>query len=261
MSVSQNGNGKQTNLLVLGKITAILDAFTLARPELSLAEIREETKLPASTVQRLVANLVAVGFLDRGDNTYRIGVRMAYWAAPASQGAELVTLAQPELEALRDLVGESVALFRESSGHRVCVALAETRERLRIHMRVGSVFPLHAGSSGRVILARTPGLLDQVLQGELRPLTTGTITDPDTLVAAVRRAAADQYAMTHDERETGSSGVSAPVYGTRGELLGALNIFGPSSRLTEQRLNELAPTVIEGAERLTRIMGGRHPEG
>jgi DNA-binding IclR family transcriptional regulator len=259
--VEQQNGGRQANLLVLGKITSILDSFTLARPSLTLAEIRESTGLPASTVQRLVANLVSVGLLDRDAQGYRIGVRMAYWAAPATQGVELVRLAQPELDGLRDEIGESVAIFRESAGHRVCIALAETRQILRIHMRVGTVTPMHVGSSGRVILAWTPGLLDTVLRGPLEAVAPGTITDPDVLRAAVEQTVADRYAITHDERETGSSGLSAPVFGSRGELLGALNVFGPSSRLTPERLRQLVPSVVEGAERLTRIIGGRHPEG
>src|SRR5690606_16501239 len=73
--VEQQNGGRQANLLVLGKITSILDSFTLARPSLTLAEIRESTGLPASTVQRLVANLVSVGLLDRDAQGYRIGVR------------------------------------------------------------------------------------------------------------------------------------------------------------------------------------------
>lgn len=251
----------EARLLVLGKITSILDAFTLARPELTLTELREATGLPASTTQRLVANLVAYGFLDRKDQQYRIGVKMAYWAAPATQGAELLDLLKPELTQLRDLTGETVAFFQESAGHRVCVALVETRHPLRRHMRVGQVLPLHAGSSGRVIFAWTPGLLDAVLEAEgLERLTSQTITDREALVAAAARARADGYAVTNDERETGASGLSAPVFNAQTELLGALNVLGPSSRLTDHKIEEFVPVLLEGAERLTRLVGGRRPE-
>lgn len=254
-------NDTEGRLLVLGKITAILDAFTLARPELTLAEIREATSLPASTAQRLVANLVGAGFLDRRDQHYRIGVKMAYWAAPATQGAELLDLLRPELTQLRDETGETVGFFQESAGHRVCVALAETRHPLRRHMRVGQVLALHAGSSGRVIFAWTPGLIDAVLGDEdLVQLTSETITDRAALVAAVARTRAEGYAVTNNERETGSSGLAAPVFSAQAELLGALNILGPSSRLTTEKIEQFLPVLLEGAERLTRLVGGRHPE-
>jgi len=91
-----------TPLLVLRKITAILDAFSLAQPELSLAEIRSSTGVPHSTVQRLVANMVQEGILDRHGDRYRVGVRMAHWAAPATQGLDFLELLTPVLRRLRD---------------------------------------------------------------------------------------------------------------------------------------------------------------
>ena len=93
------------NLLVLAKISRILDAFSLSRPVLSLADIREHTGMPTSTVQRLVANLMSQGFLDREDDAYRIGVRMAYWAAPATRGMDIIDVVSPLLKTLRDTTG------------------------------------------------------------------------------------------------------------------------------------------------------------
>jgi hypothetical protein len=50
------GASSQQPLLVLGKITEILDAFSLSRPSMTLGEIQQATGLPVSTVQRLVSN-------------------------------------------------------------------------------------------------------------------------------------------------------------------------------------------------------------
>ncbi|MGI6877787.1 IclR family transcriptional regulator [Microbacterium sp. gxy059] len=248
------------NLLVLTKITGILNAFTQARPELTLAEIRQSTGLPQSTAQRLVANLVDQGFLDRTRDGYRIGVRMLHWAAPAMQGLEAVDIVRPVLEEMRDRLGETVAVFRESQGYRVCVALAETREMVRRAMRVGQILPLHAGSAGRVILAWTPGLLDRILAAGLEPLTPDTIVDRAELERVVRETLVAGIAITAGERQTGAIGLSAPVFGPQGELFGALTVMGPSSRIPEETGREWAPYVLERAEHLTRTLGGRHPD-
>jgi len=48
---------------VLGKIRQIIEVFAPDRPELTFLEIRKATGLPASTCQRLVANMVAEQFL------------------------------------------------------------------------------------------------------------------------------------------------------------------------------------------------------
>ena len=56
-------SSKQQPLLVLAKITEILDAFSLTHPDMTLGEIQQATGLPTSTVQRLVSNMVAQGLL------------------------------------------------------------------------------------------------------------------------------------------------------------------------------------------------------
>jgi hypothetical protein len=77
MASDDSAASKQQPLLVLGKITEILDAFTLAHPDMTLGEIQQATGLPTSTVQRLVSNMVAQGLLDRKGDRIRVGVRMS----------------------------------------------------------------------------------------------------------------------------------------------------------------------------------------
>ena len=98
-------SSKQQPLLVLGKITEILDAFTLTRPEMSLGEIQQATGLPTSTVQRLVSNMVAQGLLDRTGDRIRIGVRMSYWAATALKDLDVLAVVNTVLKEIRDKTG------------------------------------------------------------------------------------------------------------------------------------------------------------
>lgn len=246
-------------LLVLGKITDILDAFTLQRPVLSLGEIQQATGIPTSTVQRLVSNMVAEGLLDRVGDRVRVGVRMAYWAGAAARGVDLLELSGPVLRELRDTTGETAALFRAENRFRVCVAVAETRHALRREMHVGKIVPLHTGSAGRVLLAWDPPLADDVLAGPLKTLTEYTVTDPEllrTLLADTRR---DGFAITTAERDDGGSGLSAPVFDHAGEVTAALTISGPTIRLTREQCEAHVELLVGAADRLTRTLGGRPP--
>lgn len=179
-----DASGSGQPLLVLGKISEILDVFSLGRPELTQGEIREATGFPTSTVQRLIMNLVSLGFLDRHGDQLRIGVKMAYWAAPAVKGVDILDLVLPVLKQLRDATGETVCFFRPEQGYRVCVALAETQHALRREMHVGKILPLHAGSAGRVLLAWDAELAEEVLSRPLGQITSATMTT----VAEVREA-------------------------------------------------------------------------
>jgi DNA-binding IclR family transcriptional regulator len=246
-------------LLVLGKITSILDAFSLTRPVLTLADIREATGMPTSTVQRLVTNLTAQGFLDREEDAYRIGLKMAYWAAPATRGKEVLDVISPLLKDLRDTTGETACFFKAEQRYRVCVALAETRHALRREMHLGKILPLHAGSAGRVLLAWDRELLDSVLQAPLEPITETTITSSEDLETAVKRTRADGFAITTGEREDGSSGLSAPVFDSAAGLVGAVTISGPTLRMPREVCDGWVETLLQTAERMTRLIGGRFP--
>ncbi|MFF2032185.1 IclR family transcriptional regulator [Arthrobacter sp. NPDC058192] len=250
-----------TPLLVLRKITSILESFSLAQPELSLAELRAATGMPHSTVQRLVANMVQEGILDRHGDRFRVGVRMAHWAAPAVQGLDHLELLTPVLRRLRDELGETVCIFRESQGKRVCIALAETRRMLRRVVQVGEIMPLHVGAAGRVLLAWNPEVAEQIYRSGLHSLTDQTITDAANLEAAVAKARADGFAITTGERVSGASGISAPIFGPQAELYGALTVMGPALRMPYDVCASWVEPVLAAAEESTRSIGGRLPQG
>ncbi len=246
-------------LLVLRKITAILESFSLLQPELTLTEIRAATALPHSTVQRLVTNMVQEGILDRRDDHFRIGLRMGHWAAPARQGLDSLEILTPVVRRLRDELGETVCVFRESQGQRVCVAVAETRRILRRAVEVGSIMPLHAGSAGRVLLAWNADLAERIYGSGLRQMTDQTITDAANLDAAVARTRTDGFAITTGERVSGASGLSAPIFGPQADLYGALTVMGPTMRMPFDVCASWIEPVLAAAEEATRLIGGNIP--
>jgi DNA-binding IclR family transcriptional regulator len=246
-------------LLVLAKIRGIMDAFTLSEPELTLGEIRTRTGYPTSTVQRLVANLVAEEFLDRVGDRFRIGARVAYWAAPVASSMGLLDAVSPALESLRDASGETACFFRREGPFRVCVAIAETRHGIRREMHVGKIVPLHVGSAGRVLMAWDGDALQEVLTSELVRFTNATVTDPDLLRTKVEQARRMGFAITSGERDEGATGIAAPVFDSHGQVLGALMISGPSFRFSYDVAELWADNVVGAADQVTRTLGGRLP--
>jgi DNA-binding IclR family transcriptional regulator len=246
-------------LLVLGKIRGILDAFTLAKPALTLSELRTATGFPTSTVQRLVANLVAEGFLDRDGDRYRIGVTMAYWAAPASRGIDRLRAVTPALQELRDVTGETACFFVREGPYRVCVAMVETQHAIRREMHVGKIVPLQAGSAGRVLMAWDDDALRTVLAGPLEAFTELTVTDPDRMRANVEGVRRAGWSYTEGDRDEGAAGLSAPVFDGQSRLVGAMTISGPVSRVNRPSAEGWAEQLIRLAETATRLLGGRLP--
>jgi DNA-binding IclR family transcriptional regulator len=254
-----DSSGKRPNLLVLSKITEILNAFTLARPAMTLGEVQRATGLPTSTVQRLVSNMVAQGMLDRLEDHIRIGIRMSYWAATARKDLDVLAVVNPVLKDMRDKTTETACFFVVEQDFRVCIAVAETHHALRRDMYVGKVIPLHVGSASRVLLAWNPDLAERVLSAPLEQIAGRTITSAEELRDLIARSRSDGYAITAGERDDSASGLSAPVFDSAADILGAVTISGPTLRMPRQRCEEWVDLLVGYAEQITRTLGGRAP--
>ncbi|MBC9731578.1 IclR family transcriptional regulator, partial [Streptomyces sp. TRM68367] len=122
---------------------------------------------------------------------------------------------------------------------------------------VGQLTPLHATSSGKILLAYLPAEERAALIAEvgLKKVTPHTITAKTKLeknLAAVREAG---YAWAREELELGLHAMAAPIHNRDGNVTAALSASGPSYRLTEERLHELAPRLLKGAEEIGHRMG------
>src|SRR4029077_10258597 len=113
-------------------------------------------------------------------------------------------------------------------------------------------------ANGKVFLAfGRAALPDQ----PLRRYTPETITDPAQLAAELETVRRQGFATTVDELETGLAAVAAPVRGAGGDVVAALSISGPTTRLTPERVDGLAPLLLEQSAALARALGHHDERG
>jgi DNA-binding IclR family transcriptional regulator len=117
--------------------------------------------------------------------------------------------------------------------------------------------------SGLSILAFLPeeesrALLDGA---ELEPLTDATVTDPGEMRRWLERIRRDGYACSVGQRIVGGVGVSAPIWGPRGEVMGNAMLALPAQRFRREQEPELASLVIDAAAEITRRIGGVRRSG
>lgn len=255
MTPSKTALGAVQPILVLKKVRALLECFSVERPTLTLQQIRQASGLPASTCQRLVQNLVREGFLDRDGDEYRIGLGFVRWSAPGTYGLDLVRLTRPVLQRLRDETGETACLYVRDGPYRTVVAVVEARHVVMRLFLVGMVMPIHAGSAGKVFLAYDPNAFRDAVAHGLTRFTQTTVTDIDVLTTQMKQIQREGYAASFEERESGAASISAPVFGLHGEPVAALGIGAPIQRLTPADVPRLAPLVTDAAADASRRMG------
>jgi DNA-binding IclR family transcriptional regulator len=211
-----------------------------------VSEIAEEMGVHKSTVSRLLGSLVSREIVrqnsDRGK--YQLGFGILRLASSIPGRLSLVREARPVLERLADDYKETVNLAVLRSNYAVNVDQAMGPSTLATYDWVGSLTPLHATSSGKVLLAALPAEeRSQILKAVGLPARTPrTITDRDALETQLLDVSRDGYAVVHEEFEIGLTAIAVPVYNHLGTVIGAVSISGPAFRFDPEN----TPGLIEG---------------
>jgi DNA-binding IclR family transcriptional regulator len=216
----------------------------------SIADLTRASGLPKTTVLRLVGTLEHRGLLwTRPDRRVCLGAGLLRWARAAESAWRLPEPARLVMRGLVDTCGETVNLYVRQGTARVCIAQEEGRQSIRQVVRVGDSLPLWAGAASKVLLADVPvDVLDQV--AALSPRGPGLAP---ALRAEVHGARRRGYAVSHGERETGASGLAAPIVDPRGHVIAALALGGPTPRFTAPDVARFAPAVVEAAQQVSRL--------
>ncbi|MGO2097803.1 MAG: IclR family transcriptional regulator [Candidatus Microbacterium stercoravium] len=222
---------------VTERIVRVLETFSTERTRQTVAEIGRRAALPSSTAHRLVADLVASGLLERDDaRCVRLGIRLWELAGRGSRALGLRQAALPFMERIREhtqlaVLEQGEALFLER--------LSSPTAGANITQIAGRL-PLHASSSGLVLLAFSPeDERERLLADPLAPVAPETITDADALrtrLSAVRR---DGYVVAPGSIEAVSTGVAVPVRRGTGPVIAALSVVLPRGAPTVGALDEL----------------------
>ena len=249
VSVLEEG---KSNVRAVERALDILLCF-VERSEWAMTEIAEKVGLHKSTVHRMLATLEDRGFVARNPATdrYRLGMRVWELTAHLSSNDDPSVLLLPEMELLRDLLGETVSLYVRDGKERIRIQAVQRNQAVRRVANVGARLPLYVGASSKVLLAFGDDATRRlVMEGEDWPASMNRAA----YVAKLEGIRTAGYATSIEEREAGAAAVSAPIFDRSGKLAAALSVSGPSGRLTEEMMRAHAPTIIEAAKRMGMML-------
>ena len=229
------------------------------RGEAGVSEVAVELAVHKSTAFRLLETLEDRGMVEQATDRgkYRLGFGVVRLAGAVSARLDVVSQGRPASERLAAEVGETVNLAVLREHYAVNVDQVRGQATVTTHNWVGQLTPLHATSSGKVLLAalapaeRATAYATSGLPA-FTPATLVSAADLDEHLAIVRQRG---YGVTVEEYEVGLNAVAAPVRGADGAVVAAVSISGPAYRCTEERLHEIAPAVIAAGAEISRRLG------
>jgi IclR family transcriptional regulator, KDG regulon repressor len=231
---------------------------------LSLAGLAEKLGAPKTTVLDIVRTLEARGMVhrDADSGSYSLGLHTIELGYAAVSTFGIRRIVAPVLQALNARLDETVHLTVLDEDQVLYVDCYESTKRLRTYSVIGIRGPLHCTSVGKAILAWLPDerrerLIETI---EYTPFTANTITGPAGLRDELAETRRRGYSIDDVEHEEGVRCVGAPVFDHRGDVVASISVSGPTQRVREEIVPDLARTLTDAAAEMSRRLGFKSRE-
>jgi IclR family transcriptional regulator, KDG regulon repressor len=244
----------------VGTALRLLKVFSEDEVEIGISTLAKRLGVAKSTVHRLATTLVAEGMLEQNpeNGRYRLGLALFSLGGLVRRRMDVSNESKPHLFGLREKTNETVHLAVLDGTEIMYVYNLESRQAIRMRSDIGLRKPAYCTAEGQAILAWQPReVVERVIAGGLTPRTPQTLTDPDrlrkTLVAVRQR----RYAIDDEESEMGMRCIASPILNDSGEVVAAVGVAGPTSRLSKKAVLEFLPFVLEAADAISARLGHR----
>jgi DNA-binding IclR family transcriptional regulator len=229
MRDEDSGDRNPPEHTVLGRSAAIMEAFDGAQQVLSLADLNKRTRLPKSTLHRLVDQLCQVGWLERDHGGYRVGLRMFEFGTLAVDGNRLHEAAFPHLQALASRTGLAAQLAILDHAEVVYLERIVVGP-IRLPTRRGGRKPAYCTALGKAMAAYDDDAIATVMAAPMPRKTTQTITEPAALRTELRRIREAGVAYDRGEAYEELVCVAAPIRSS-GQAIAAVSVTGLAGRM------------------------------
>lgn len=246
----------------LAKGLQVIRAFGRDHSPLTLSEVAAISRMPAATARRCLLTLEELGYVMRRGRSFLLRPKVLELGAAYLESMDIEHLTKTHLEELARQTGDSAALSVLDGNDIVYVARTSVRTLVRLEAHVGSRFPAHVTSMGRVLLA---GLAADRLDTYFRTqqfvaLTDATVTDPRKIRQLIDECRRNGYSAVEDELAYGVVAVAVPVHDQGGRVVAALNSSSHSRRVAKVKLVRERLSMLQEASRqisaeLARVPG------
>ncbi|WP_411720631.1 IclR family transcriptional regulator C-terminal domain-containing protein [Mycetocola sp.] len=255
MSEDPEPSGQYVQSLARG--LSVIRAFGRDRPSMTLSDIADVTGLTRATARRFLLTLLELGYVRADGRLFALTPRVLELGFSYLSGLALPEIVAPHLDQLSRRLNESASASVLDDGDIVYIARVPARRIMTVSITVGTRFPAHATSMGRVLLAGLDeGDLERYLETIGREtLTAKTVTDAAALRETLEKVRRQGWALVDQELERGLRSIAAPLHGADGRVVAAINVSTSTSTASLERISEdYRPAVLQTAAEISRAL-------
>jgi DNA-binding IclR family transcriptional regulator len=235
----------------IDRALAVLDVLADRGEPMGITEIATRIGLPKSVVHYHLSALVRNRYVATHDRRYGLGYAAVRLGRNGYAHADLRARANPFMTSLREATGETVTLSALVGRERIYADQLVSSHEIKMAVELGRPYPLHAGASGKAILAfLSKQTQADLLAAPLARLTARTVTDRAALeseLAAIRKTGT---AASRSERQHGAASVAAPIFDGPA-VIGAMSVCGPEYRFDDATVERYRPLVKTAAAQVS----------
>ncbi|MGQ4615876.1 IclR family transcriptional regulator domain-containing protein [Nocardia sp. R7R-8] len=246
--------GERKGDCYLDRVVRILEAFGPGDRSLGVSDIARRSGLHIATASRIAASLVDSGLLERDpDRRLRVGLRLWELGVRASPALELRSAALPVMEDLHTVVRQHVQLSVREGEEVLFLDRLSAPGAVSPFSRIAGRLPLHASSSGQVLLAYGPrDLQSKFLTTPLRGYTAHTITDARRLRVTLSDIRRRGYSRCLGHLDEGAQSIAVPINVPRTGVVASLSVVLPAD--IPDASGALLPALHSAARAISRSL-------
>ncbi|WP_301107903.1 IclR family transcriptional regulator [Sporosarcina sp.] len=215
-----------------------------------VSDISKGLGLSTTIVHRLLTTLKLEGmvFQDPRSKLYTLGTVFLDYANKILTEMPIAPVIEPWLMSLRNDTGETVGFYMPTGQMRICVLEYESQQEIRRSVGIGKRLPIHAGASGRAILAFQSAELQERILATLPP------EERTDLEHNLEETRAQGYATNEEEITSNVAALSAPVFDQKNRVMGSLSISGPLFRWNRKTMEPYIETLLDATKEITQSL-------
>lgn len=234
---------------VTDKLFLTLETLAETGP-ITLADLCQRLNLNKSTVHRLLASLIYVGYVkqDITNGKYSLSLKVLTLSNQVLGQIDILEIARPYIKQLSQETGETVHLVQLDGTDAIYIFKQESfQNSIRMTSKVGNRTPLYCSGVGKALLSCMD---DEKIRkiweaSSIQKLTEHTITDFDQFLEVIHQIQKNGYALDNEENELGVRCIAAAIQGYSQKSQYAFSISAPVSRMDDSRIAELSQSILK----------------
>lgn len=243
-------------LKTLDNAIQVLNCFTREKNAWGVRELARKLETSHTVINRILVTFEKNGFLTQNLETkkYHLGLKFVEFSEVVREQFSITEAIEPIMQDISRKTGESIFLTWKENDVGVTLGMAESEERIKFSVSIGTRTPLYVGASCKVMMAylsREEQL--SIIDKGLRKFTENTPQSKEQLLKELDEIQEQGWSFTDGEYSDQVFGLGVPIFDANDRIKASITIAGPKYRITEEKKIEMLELLLVEIKSIQKI--------